>query len=229
MVKKFSLSIKTLDNTLVRGDLYRSNPDNNVIIVCLGYKDRRNTPVNLDFVDQLSKGGKNVFTFDFVPETPEEDIRERVNQLNTVVEYFQAEGYTINLIGFSMGALISSIVSKNTKIKKLITINGFFGFPLLSNSMFKTYVGLLLSSIFNSFHRELFKYIISNLNFKSIKIPVVCIYSDHDEIVSPKQTKHFFKKISSVNKKLIPLKNITHGFYKMGEISVLVRVLLPLL
>ena len=197
--------------------------------MCLGYKDSKSNTINVSLAQLLSENKYNIFLFDFSNEIKEEDVIKKVEELRSVVEYFSKDNKVI-LIGFSMGALVSAILSKNTtKVAKLITVNGFFGFPLLKWSVFKIYLGLVLSSIYDLSDRNIFKYILKNLDFKDINIPVVCISSKEDKIVSSKQSELFFKSVGTRDKKIVSLNNITHNCIKEGEVKILASVLVDTL
>lgn len=135
----------------------------------------------------------------------------------------------IYLIGFSLGGALALYTAENFSIKKIVLIN-----PMVLQD-FASFLGSTFSFIVPAFparsdindksvslkaHYSVYplkglkEYIkvsrSAALNIKRISSPVYIFRSTQDHLVSAKNTKFIFNNVSSLNKKIIPLKHSFH-------------------
>ena len=200
----------------------------NLIIICNGYDSTKEFSSIKLLAEELSKKGYNVFRFDFSGTGESEGpknvfINQQVEDLNSIVNYFKHFN-KINILGGSLGALSASIVSIiNSKISGLITVNGFFGTSKLGKEVRKTYFLYRLLTFINRNHRLDYRFFKNNFLPEKIKIPVLVIYSEDDNVINPIQSLDFFSKLKTKNKKPLSLTLKKHDLTGKGDVNKVVE------
>ena len=173
--------------------IYKKGKKKELIIFCHAYGINKDYPAIKQIAETLEKEGYSTLRFDFTGVNESEGVlddivEQEVNDVLSAIKHFKDYKKVI-LIGGSIGALVASITSlKSKKVCKLISINGFFGLPLLSPKFIKPYFKFVCD-----LHDD--TYYIKNFRPGSIKIPVLVIYSKADKDVSQLQSKMFFSKL----------------------------------
>lgn len=182
----------------------------NLIFFCLGYTDTENNPHIIEFKNELQKYGHEILIIKPIDPNQPENIEKQVQSILKTIEE-QPQETKIFLLGHSLGALNAMIASlKSERLSGLITLNGFFGLPLLEWKMLKTYLGLFMAATFSQYHFNLLKFIIKNFHPAKIKIPCLIIHSQDDQTSSIWQSRLFFKFLKSP-KKFAKTHKIDHG------------------
>ena len=200
----------------------------NLIIICNGYDSTKEFSSIRLLAENLNKKGYNVFRFDFSGTGESEGpknvfLKQQVDDLDSVINYFKTSKKII-LLGGSLGTLSASIVSINSpSVVALVTVNGFFGGSELGREVRKTYFWYrLLTYIYPAYKLD-YKFFKNNFLPEKIKIPVLVIYSQYDDVVNPIQSKDFYSKLNTKNKKLLPLILEKHDLTGKGDVNKVVE------
>lgn len=178
----------------LRGELCRARPTKQLIVVCNGYKTSTAHPATVTITRALNLKGYATFTFNFSGKNPA-DLIQQVADINDIVAYFKPNYPDIVLLAGSLGALSAVIVAGHEKIKRLITVNGFFGSEQLGRKpktiflVFKVlrFVSLRYKKIWDFYQRE--------FRPERITAPTLVIHSPADEMVSIIQSRNFFAMV----------------------------------
>jgi len=138
-------------------------------------------------------------------------LKQRIIDIGKVIDYFSSKYENIILYGLSFGGICAAIATvKFRKVKRLITVNGFFSFHP-KNFTRKQAIALWMSILINpNLWFEVY-YWLQNFKPSNISVPTLVIYGDKDIVVSPMQSISFFNKLKT-NKRLFPIKGADHAF-----------------
>lgn len=218
-MKPQRVTIPNNKNEKLVGQLYKGKSDT-LIIVCYGIEGSETLDPYLQKIlpeylsDINEKTYASVYSFDFSGYGESEgdkylSLRQRDEEIKTVVDYFSGHYKKIILYGYSLGGLSVAIAAlHNKKISGLITVNGFFTFNPFH--LFYTNLLIVLSYMFAKprFASELI-YRKRELQIKKITIPTLIVYAAKDKFVSPKQSLSFFNTLRT-KKKIFTVQNDDH-------------------
>jgi predicted alpha/beta-fold hydrolase len=223
-VKKIRI-VNTQGNKL--SGFFHEGQGEKLIIICNGYECTKETPFIQLLAEGLNTKGYDVVRFDFSGTGESEGskkvfVRQQVDDLNAVVNFFTKYKYII-LLGGSLGALSATIVSiTNKHVNHLITVNGFFGKHTIGKEVRKAYVMYRLASFIQAEYKNDYAYMKQNLLPDKISIPTTVIYTKNDMVVSPKQSEWFYAQLQIKDKQLIPLCLGQHNLTGPGDIDKVV-------
>lgn len=197
------------DNT-IHGDWHHSTQLKNLLVICHGLNDSKKNPTIMAIAKGLNDKGHDTFTFNFSENTGGFDIEHQVNDIDKITQHFKAYS-SVTLVAASFAALPAAIAAtKIPYIKKLITVNGFFGQSELGRDHLKAYRKFKIASKIIPKYWRIHRYYKTNLKPETIKIPVLVIHTKHDQYVYFKQSQDFFSKLICA-KEFVELQHAVHG------------------
>jgi alpha-beta hydrolase superfamily lysophospholipase len=225
--------IKNKKKERLVGDYYKNNSET-LIIICHGLEYINNYPDNQlqnlfngYFVALGTKTGASVFSFDFRGHGESDgkkviSLRNRSEDIKTVVDYFSSNYKDIVLYGFSFGAMSVVIeAAKDSRVRKVIVINGFLSFTLTHLNLIQ-FRNIFFHILFHpSFIFEIF-YWVGHFHIEKITVPTLIICAESDAVAGSVQSKYFYKKLHG-SKKLVLLPGNDHML--KAEIDNLPRII----
>ena len=206
--------IRNNKNEKLIGYFYR-NTSKTLLVVCHGLDPVNGFPGVEEIFEIYYESGVSIFSFDFSGHGESEgkknlSLKQRIVEIGNIIDYFSAEYDEIILYGVSLGGITVAIASlKFRKIKKIITVNGFFSFnPRHSNFFQICALGsfLLIHPVYWS---ELY-YWWRNFQLGEITVPALVVYGEKDTDVNPRQSIYFYSGLRS-KKKLLPVAGGDHA------------------
>jgi pimeloyl-ACP methyl ester carboxylesterase len=165
-----------------------------------------------------------VFTFNF-SDTHGMDLERQVEDIKDIIDHFATDYEEFILIGGSFGALSITIASKrSTKIKGLITVNGFFGSGKLGRPLLPKYYTFRAMTITSAKARKFWKFYKEQFSPRELRLPVLVIHSMADEQVSIRQSRDFFEQLPGP-KEFQTLKTSDHNLMPLTETDDIVRMI----
>ena len=208
----------------IHGVLKRKKTGGPLIIVCHGYKSSKEHPANRAITDLLYSLGHTTFAFDFSDSAQGFAIDNQVNDILTVINFFKEEKDIILLAG-SFGAFSAAIaVPQSSKIKGLITINGFFGTFQVGFGVLKIYLMMKILSFANSTYREILRYVQKNYQPQKIVVDTLVIHAKNDKTVFSSQSQTFFKQLTG-RKNIYMLQKADHDLTQKATIQEIVTII----
>lgn len=179
----------------LQGTLYKGRSSKSLLLVCHGYRSSRRHPALVAIVDGLNQKGYTTFTFNFSVGS-ELDLQRQADDIQDIVDHFEIYDEIILLAG-SFGALVCTMaIRKPSRVKGLVTVNGFFGSAKLGRKYRQTYKTYKLFSLLSPRHRKLWHDYKTGFKPQDISIPVLAIHSKSDEVVSYEQSEDFIQKVT---------------------------------
>lgn len=157
--------------------------------------------------------GFALFLFDFTGFGESEgqgmfNHRQRVADIGSVLKQFKGKYKKIILCGISAGTICASIAAtKYKELTKLYLVNGYYDLLLTYP---KFYLQTILGYLFSHEIRTETWYAWKNVYPEKIKIPTLVVAGSKDQIVNPKQSIHFYNKLTC-KKELIVVPDGDHG------------------
>lgn len=199
------------------GYLYK-NTSKTIVIFCHGV-DSMNMFPGIDEAFQMYHAtGASVFSFDFSGHGESEGkkkvrIKQRLADVEKVIDYFAKDYKEIIIYGVSMGGVIAAIAAiKDKRITKLVAINGLFSLDI-TKLYFSQIIGIISYLLFHPKQLADVYYWLRDLQTEKITIPTLIVYGEEDKIVNPKQSIDFYNKLKT-SKTLIPIPNGDHALMK---------------
>ena len=193
----------------IKGILKRRNKTKTLLIVCHGYKSSRNHPAIESITDKLYKMGDATFSFNFSKSAQGVDLKRQVEDIKDIANFFQDYNDILILAG-SFGALSGTIAAiQSPKIKGIITVNGFFGKPLLGVNLFLIYLLFKIKMLFNTTDRNTWSYLKNEYVPEILSKDSLILHGGNDKEVFISQSKDYYKKVKG-NKKFYILKSADH-------------------
>lgn len=193
----------------IKGILKRKNKAEPLLIVCHGYKSSKNHPALESITDKLYKMGVATYSFNFSKSAQGVDLKRQVEDIIDIANFFQDYKDIIILAG-SFGALSGAIAAnQSTKIKGIITVNGFFGKPLLGVKLLVIYLLFRIRMLFNTNDRITWSYLKNEYKPEIISKDTLIMHGGNDNEVFISQSKDFYRKVKG-GKKFYILKNADH-------------------
>lgn len=194
-----------------------------VIITIHGYGRRRSHEF-----DNLTRWGNDleVVQFDLfdIQDESDNDWMIWTSRAKEKCEYYLRNGYTVDVIGFSMGGVIASYIAATCEINRLVLIapafnylnldkiysafakqaSKFFSNDEAKETSDKVVLPASFDNTFMSLVKELKKYI------AYVKCPVLLLHGDKDEVIPVRSSLWAFDQIPHQQKQLILLHNGPH-------------------
>lgn len=145
--------------------------------------------------------------------------------LDERINYLKKCGYReIYVVGHSMGGVLASYLAvKHKEIKKLVLVSAAFNYialEQLKDDLLMKNKGLKsdYDAVFHKIFRVPFKLVLEFIKFikdyheiiKKVKVPVLIIQGDKDEIVPNKTGEYIFNNVGSKDKWYTKIKNVRH-------------------
>jgi alpha-beta hydrolase superfamily lysophospholipase len=204
-------AIQHPEQRTIRSDLMgelRRGVSTKLIIFCHGYRSSSKHPALLILSKGLHQKGHSTFAFDFSGTDPM-DMPGQVNNIQTVITYFQKEYAEIILLAGSFGALPAAIATAQTDISGLITINGFFGFMPLGRAYQSKYILFRLLTLIAPAQKKTWQYYRQAFDPEKITSPVLVMHAVNDTVVPIAQSKRFLRALRGP-KKFVQLTHADH-------------------
>jgi len=184
-------------NNQLSGEWHHTTSRKQLIVICHGYQGSSNSPTIIAITNGLNDLGHDTFTFNFSKNMGGFDIEHQVKDITNIVEYFNNYEEVI-LLAASFATLTASIATiQLSKVKGLVTINGFFGRRNLGSEHFKNYAKFRIAATFVPKYRKILKYFKRKLRPELIEVPVLVIHSLDDTYVLIKQSQTFYDGLIS--------------------------------
>ncbi len=218
------IQITNHNHEVIHGVLKDQRTLQPMILICNGYKSTRTHPAITAIANKLYKKGHTVFTFNYSKSAQASNVEGQVNDIQAIITHF-VEYKEFIVIGGSFGALSATIgARKLDQIKKLITINGFFGTNELLGKTKRMFTLFSIASYFIPKYKKTFTYIQKELFLGKVTVPTLVIYAEDDEIVKSIQSKKFFDQLQK-DKHIHILKNADHHLTKHESIEEVVTII----
>ncbi len=215
-----TIIIKNHKKEKLVGDYFKRN-SKTLIIVCHGLEYINNYPdeqlqnlFNGYFVALGEQTCASIFSFDFRGHgesdgEKEISLRNRAEDIKTIIDYFSSDYTDIALYGFSFGAMSVIIeAAKDPRVTKVIVINGFLSFALTQLNLIQ-FRNVFLHILFHpSFIFEIF-YWRKYFHIEKITVPTLIICAENDAVAGSLQSKYLYKKLNA-SKKLVLLPGNDH-------------------
>ena len=121
------LEFNNSKNEKIHGVLKEKNTSGLLMIVCHGYNSSKDHPAIVTITDKLYKMGHSTFSFNFSKSAQAFNLKEQIADIKDISNFFKKYNKII-ILSASYGALNGAIaITQLSKIKGLITVNGFFG------------------------------------------------------------------------------------------------------
>lgn len=190
------VSFTTPTSQRLSGILKKEKYEEPLLVICHGYKSSSKHPALVAIVAGLNARGHTTFTFDF-SEGSELNLAQQIDDIRSVTEYFKDYNDIVVLAG-SFAALTAVMATTEvTKIKGLVTVNGFFGSGKLGSKYDKPYKAFKLLTAISPRHKKTWRAFTAGFHPENISVPVLIIHSKKDEIVSYEQSKDFFQRVGA--------------------------------
>lgn len=195
-----------------------------LFICCHGYGGTKEDHMIKGFADNANTEGFSTYRFDFngVGESdgsPNLNLKNQVNDVKSVVSFFQNRYPVIYLATGSFSALVGAIaVTKIKDITGLITINGFFGMNKLGWGLLYFYYYYQLMALYNVEYKQSFDYFEKNFQPEKIRIPTLVVHGESDTLVHIDQSHHFYSRLKT-QKQFVAIAGVDHMFTKPGSIK----------
>jgi carboxylesterase len=203
----------------------------------------------------LERNGYEVMTPLLPGHSNEEERMEKVTSLDwiqvieKIVENAIEENKEIHMIGFSMGAMIASLMTCRYKISTLVLlspsvyvltphviktrIKSFFQLTrknrsLLGYTILNNLSSMRSTPLYNVFQ---FQKIVSHAKkiFQHIYIPICIIHGQKDEIVDPRSSEWIYRVAPSKEKELHYLPNSRHLICQDCEVDTVIQTIIKFL
>lgn len=195
-------------------------------MICHGLKSSAEHPTIKTITEKLHAHGHAVFSFNF-SDAYGIDLKQQVDDIVTVAEHFDTYGEIV-LLGGSYGALsVALAVNKSpraSKIKGIITLNGFFGAGSLGYRLLPKYMLFRVASLVSAKSRVVWKFYKDNYRPDQVTMPALVIHSRSDKEVLIAQSKDFFTRLAGP-KEFKELKDADHNLYTGDEIDTVVTTI----
>lgn len=194
----------------------QSSSKKQLIILCHGYQSSRKNPTIVAITKGLNKNGHDTFTFNFSANIGGFDVQQQVEDIAQIVAYFK-DYKEVVLLASSFGALTAAIATTHiSKVKGLITLNGFFGEGRLGEDHRRNYIKFRTAALVLPKYRRILKYFKRELRPELIKVPVLVIHSKADRYVFIEQSRNFYDQLRSP-KCFVELQTANHGVTESAD------------
>lgn len=212
----------SLPNSKLVGGWCHGSSRKRLIIICHGYQGSDEDPTIVAITSGLNKRGYDTFTFNFTENTGGFDIEHQVGDIKQIVDYFKEYDEIVLLAG-SFAALTTAIATiQLSGIRRLITLNGFFGQSALGQEHRKTYRKFRIAAHIIPKYRKIRGYFKRELQPELIEVPVLVIHSKADKYVFIKQSRVFYQRLVCP-KHFVELKNANHGLTAPADRQKVIR------
>ncbi|TXI32060.1 MAG: alpha/beta fold hydrolase [Niabella sp.] len=247
-VNRYDSSVET-EKYLLTSDGLKININENrisdryVVILTHGFLNHKETePIAINICKLLELQGISSITFDFRAHGKSQGklrndftINGCIEDTLAVYKYAEKNYKKIILIGVSFGASISSCLAPKLNLSGLILLNplldyheSYTKFSKIAYDFYKLdeQIARKMRPLdiypFNNISPELITQAEKLTPWKELNhlnIPVIIIQGTYDTIISPENTCTIFNQIENKYKKLILVKNGTHGFKPVSELK----------
>ena len=181
-----------------------------LIVACHGYWGSSEDPTIVAIATGLNEASHDTVTFNFSKNTGGFDIEHQMQDIAHIVEFFR-DYEEIILFATSLGALTAAIATiQITKVKGLITLNGFFGGGQLGQTHRKNYLKFRAAALVIPKYRGILKFYEGRLQPALIETPTLVIHSKADKYVYIVQSRTFYDQLTSP-KQFVELRTANHG------------------
>ncbi|HOZ54128.1 MAG TPA: alpha/beta fold hydrolase [Bacilli bacterium] len=168
-----------------------------------------------------------------------------INKCNEMIDMLINNGYkTIYVIGHSMGGVLAcNLASKYKQIKKVVLLAPAFEYLVFDNSKLKVIESASLApKLFKEYESdtiisriikipiktiiEFTKLVEENRDcIKDIKVPVLIVHGDKDDIVNYKSSENIKDKFGTSNVSLIKATNINHDIIRSSKVQIVNKII----
>ena len=235
-----SFNIFNKDNEGLTGIFHQVNDRKDLVIVCHGFNESKEKDLIKKFCEALNKEGFNAFRFDFSGNGESEGSFENscftkeADDLNAVVEFFSIRKYQIEtVVGYSTGGTAAILqVARDERIKSIILVAPriYPSKSTVARKIEKKYNKTLseiikdpklkypITTEFRSGKRSFSRQYVEELaildvivHLKQVKVPIVMLHGNKDQIVNMGETKHAFQAANKP-KEFIEIDGADHTF-----------------
>jgi alpha/beta superfamily hydrolase len=231
--------LKNGEGESLAGAFHKINDHKKVIIVCHGYKGNKDGNFVKEFCLSLNREGMNAFRFDFSGSGESEGRFEdatyskEISDLKCIIDYFYKMGFSIGLVGHSMGATICLMeASTDPRIKFITAVSGVTHTATFRQRFVKLYAksekefddAMRQNGFYEFYDEEKKTWYKVTLGFfadiikqnpleavKSVHVPVLIVHGDKDDRIDIQESKDLLKAANEP-KKMLTIKGADHRF-----------------
>lgn len=130
----------------------------------------------------------------------------------------------LRLIGASFGALSSAIASTSSRIRGLVTVNGFFGQSKLGRQLYATFATFQILRRVHPKYRNVWGFFQRSFRPSHIQVPTLVIHSIVDSTVSISQSQDFYRQLRGP-KQFAELESADHELTLPGNAEETVAII----
>ena len=204
------------------GELRQKHPTKRLLIICNGLRASVDHPTTKAISEGLYEKGHAVVTFNF-SDTRGTNIQQQVTDILQLIQHFKSYESVV-LLGASFGALSSSIAAiQSSKVKGLVTVNGFFGLPHLGLFRLLQYL-IFKIQMHVGRGKKIWQFFTNEFQVQKITCPVLVIHSKADKDVFIRQSAYFYAQLLAP-KEFYTLKTSDHNLQPGNEINATVEAI----
>jgi pimeloyl-ACP methyl ester carboxylesterase len=187
--------------------LWNKGKRKTLVVIAHGFLSDKNHPGIVKVATWLKHQGFSVCRFDFTGCGESEgrwslSVKQQMEDIVAVVDHFADYGEIV-LMANSYSALPATIAAyTQPKITKLVTINGFYGGVPKAFWLKCLYLGAKLGARYWRFLEGEYLFIEQRFKPEKIRVPVLVVCSEYDEIVDNGQAEAFYQALKT-KKKLV--------------------------
>lgn len=238
VTKRFIIFNK--DKERLTGIFHQVNDRKDLVIVCHGFNEDKDKDLIIDFCVALNNEGFNSFRFDFSGNGESEGSFENscftkeADDLNSVIDFFSKRNYRIkSVVGYSTAGTVTILqVARDERIQSIIVVAPriYPSKSTMAKKIEKKYNKTLseiikdpkikypITTQFRNRKRSFSRQYVEEIAFldvivylKQIKVPILMLHGNKDQIVNIGETKNAFQS-GNKPKEFVEIDGADHTF-----------------